>query len=138
MVEENAEVGARPIWAGLRAFNESKIGPYSVVPTTLTARGEDGELLGGISGRITGGENFGWLGIDLLWVSEGARGCGLGSQLLLALEDRAREGGAWRAYVDTLGFQAEPFYSKHGYMEEGRIRDFALGFDRIYMVKRRL
>lgn len=136
--EEDPAAGVEPVWAGLHAFNEAHVGAYSVLSATFTARDGDGVVQGGIAGRITGGANFGWLAIDILWVSEEARGQGVGSRLVVALEERAREKGAWRAYVDTLGFQAEPFYAKHGYVEESRIRDFAQGHDRIYMVKRKL
>jgi hypothetical protein len=53
-----------------------------------------------------------------------------------AVEGEARERGLRGAYLDTFSFQAPKFYAKLGYREFGRISDFPLGFDRIWLMKR--
>ena len=67
---------------------------------------KQGELVAGISGCVFGN----WLMISWLWCSGVARGQGLADKLLTALEQSAAELGATTAQLDTLDFQAKPFY----------------------------
>jgi len=72
---------------------------------------EGGTCLGGINAfRLDD-----LLMVDRLWVDEEARGRGLGSRLLSAVEEKGRAGGAKRVELNTFGFQAPGFYEKQGY-----------------------
>ena len=64
-----------------------------------------------------------------------SRDQGHGSRLLAAAEDGARRRGCRSAHLDTLSFQAERFYLKHGYTEFGRLPDLPVGHSRVYMRK---
>jgi len=60
-----------------------------------------------------------------MWVSDGARGLGVGRRLLEALEDEVRAHGAWVAHLETnraLG-EAIALYRSAGYVEVERFND---------------
>lgn len=81
----------------------------------LVRKGERGALAGG----VTGSTSYGWLLIKTLWVDEMHRGGGLGKQLVLAAEGRAREIGCHSAWLDTSSETARSFYSHLGYSDFG-------------------
>lgn len=77
-----------------------------------------------------------WLCISYLWVSTQARGKGLGSQLIRAAEENARTYGCRHALVDTISFQARPFYEKYGFTLKTTLDDFPQeGMQRHYLIK---
>ena len=80
-------------------------------PLAVVLFGEKNELLAGASARTFGY----WLLIDNIWVDESLRGKNIGSQLLSELESAALKRGCEFALLDTLNFQARPFYEKFGY-----------------------
>lgn len=89
-------------------------------------------LLGGLSGNLWGHT----LHIGLLWVHEDLRGRGQGAALVRRAEDYARTQGAMVAHLDTLSFQARPFYEKQGYRVFGTVEDVAPGIDHYFLSKR--
>lgn len=80
-------------------------------PIALTINDENNNLIAGATAKIFGY----WLLIDNIWVSESLRGKKIGSQLLIELENSAIKHGCKHALLDTLNFQAKPFYEKFGY-----------------------
>jgi GNAT superfamily N-acetyltransferase len=72
-----------------------------------------------------------------VWIDERFRGQGYGERMLAAAEDEARRRGCAHAHLDTLSFQARPFYEKLGYRVYGVLDDFPAGteYKRYYMVK---
>ena len=116
---------------GLRAFNQSFIGPGNQ-PVAISLRDLDGSLIGGCLGAVFAD----MLAIDILWIEESCRGGGIGTELLGSIEVEGKRLGATKAVLDTFQFQAKGFYEKQGYVEFGRIEDCAAGFDRFYMLKR--
>ena len=118
--------------AGVRAFNEATAGPANAKPLVVVARGDDGALLGGVSGRTA----YGHFLIEVVWVAESRRGTNLGRRLMEAAEAEARERGCVAAQVDTLSFQAPGFYRKLGFEPIARIADFPPGHERYYLLKR--
>jgi GNAT superfamily N-acetyltransferase len=119
------------IRAGLHAFNASRVGADAHQPLTLFLRAPDGRLLGGLLGDTY----WGWLSVGILWLEESARGAGHGSRLLAAAEAEARRRGCHHAHVDTMSFQALPFYEKRGYRVWGELRDLPRGYSRIFLAK---
>ena len=87
--------------------------------------------LGGLSGSTAGN----WLRIDVLWVSEALRGRGEGRRLMLAAEQEARRRGCRFAQVDTLSFQARPFYEKLGYECRMTLDAYPRHHERYYLTK---
>ncbi|TAL59355.1 MAG: N-acetyltransferase [Legionella sp.] len=79
---------------------------------------------------------WGILYVEVLFVHDGYRGKGLGSQLLAQVEADAKEMGARMAHLDTFDFQAKDFYLKHGYEIFGTLKDFPEGQKRYYLSKR--
>jgi ribosomal protein S18 acetylase RimI-like enzyme len=118
--------------AGVRRFNEQQVGPGNAQPLTVVARGDDGALLGGVSGRTVYGQYL----IEVVYVAEACRGTGLGRQLMEIAEAKARARGCVAAQVDTLSFQAPGFYRRLGFEVIGTIEGFPAGHDRHFLFKR--
>jgi GNAT superfamily N-acetyltransferase len=74
--------------------------------------------------------------LHYLFLPEDLRGAGLGSSLLRRLEAEARARGCLGVWLDTLSFQARPFYEKHGYALFGSIQDHPPGHARHFLFKR--
>ena len=84
---------------------------------TLSVRGDNGQLLAGLVGYTS----YGWLHVHLLWVEESLRETGLGSRLLRASEQKARELKCHGAWLETSNSNAYEFYRKHRYEEFGKL-----------------
>ena len=117
---------------GLRAYNRQFI--------DASGRGDICDYLrdeqDAMRGRLIGQRKGDWLSIDYLWVCETTRGDGVGSELIRRAEALAREKGCLHALVDTISFQALPFYQKQGYQLVKTLEDFPLaGMARHYLTK---
>jgi len=100
-------------------------------PVAVFAHNGEGHLVGGVYGYL----NWRWLHVSLFWVSEDYRGQGLGSRLLERIEADAAQRGCRHAHLDTLGFQARPFYEAHGYEIFATLDDYPGRHQRIFMKK---
>ncbi|PKG80657.1 GNAT family N-acetyltransferase [Colwellia sp. 75C3] len=80
-------------------------------PLAVQIKNEQGEVVAGAAGRTFGD----WLLINTLWVSDELRGQNIGSKILKEIEFAAKQRGCSKCLLDTLNFQAMPFYEKHGY-----------------------
>lgn len=117
---------------GLREYNVRQAGDSGRSKFALFVREESGKIIGGVTASM----GFGWLHIDILWLSDSLRGGGWGSKLLKAAEDHGRETGCTNAWLDTFSFQAPGFYRKQGYSEYGRLTDFPPGHARYFFTKK--
>ena len=115
-LEEDPEV-ADEISTALQRWNESQVGPRRTQRLTLTIRGADGELLGGLVGE------FFWtfLYVADLWIADRYRGRGFGQALLGRAEELAAARGCSVAFLSTMTFQAPGFYEKCGYAAFGSL-----------------
>ena len=95
--------------------------------------GRDGELLGGL---ITSLDRWGALELENLWIDDKCRGMGLGSALIRAAENDAREKGRYLSIVSTWSYQARPLYEKHGYTLCSTVTDWPKGYDSYFLSKR--
>jgi GNAT superfamily N-acetyltransferase len=100
------------------------------VPLVIHLKNEV-EIVAGVTGQTFGN----WLMIDYLWVSESMRGKGLGLQLLKRAEKEAKVRHCTDVMLDTLAFQAKPFYEKQGYKTVFEMQDYPLTGSRYYMTK---
>lgn len=119
------------VHAGLRAYNAQFVTPDGARPLSVMLRAADGSLAGGLLGLTL----WDWLYVSTLWVAEALRGQGYGARLLATAEAEAARRGARRAHLDTLSFQALPFYLKHGYQVWGQLDDFPPGHTHYYLRK---
>ncbi len=106
-------------------------GGSSPTPWAFACRCPEGELHGGISGRL----RRNWVEVSLLWVAEGSRKKGIGRALLEQAEAWARTIKADGLTVSTFEFQAPGFYEACGFREHGRILDIPTGKYRIFFCK---
>ncbi|MFT2111442.1 GNAT family N-acetyltransferase [Marinomonas sp. 2405UD68-3] len=77
----------------------------------IQIKNDIGGVVAGASARSFGD----WLLLDTLWVSEELRGQYAGSRILKAVEKAGKSRGCKMCFLETLNFQAMPFYKKHGY-----------------------
>ncbi|HEX6289449.1 MAG TPA: GNAT family N-acetyltransferase [Herpetosiphonaceae bacterium] len=107
----------------LDAFNEAHVGPTNWRPFAVFVRDANSTIVGGLSG----GTYWGWLYVEIFWLDERLRGQGYGSRLLAMAEHEAMERGCTYAHLDTMSFQALPFYERHGYSVFGVLDDMPAG-----------
>ena len=121
-----------PIWAPLLAFNQKTVGDAQGLPFALTLTPPDSdEVLGGLWGLSLWGSFY----IGLLVTPEGARGRGLGTELMARAEAEARARGCRNLWLDTYEFQARGFYERLGFAVFGQIDGPAPMFPRWFLRK---
>jgi len=122
---------ARAVRAGLSAYNRSRVGDDGYQELTIFLRDPDHAVVGGLLGDTY----WGWLAINILWVAEQLRGQGYGRALLIMAEREAVRRGCRHAHLDTMSFQARPFYEREGYTVFGALHDIPVGHSRYFMQK---
>jgi GNAT superfamily N-acetyltransferase len=120
----------RRIGKGLRAYNTAVVGKLDYKPLTITMR-EGRDIVAGLAGHTA----FGWMFIEVLWVSDEKCRKGAGRALMEKAEAEARKRGVRNAYLNTFSFQAPAFYKKLGYKEFARLNDFPAGHSFHWMTK---
>lgn len=100
-------------------------------PIAIKMTNDDNEIIAGAAGRTFGD----WLMINTLWVSENLRGQKVGSQILENIENAAIKRGCNKALLDTLNFQAMPFYLQHDYEIQWTQQGYPKTGCKYYMVK---
>ncbi len=131
-----SEVDLAVMSDGIKAFNQQHL-PDSVVfePDTrfaVFARNSAGEVVGGIRANAY----WNYCLLELVWISEEARGMRVGSQLMAKVEEHCRALGFEYIRTETVSFQAKPFYEKLGYDVYGELADFPKGHTTYCLVKR--
>jgi len=121
------------IGKGLDEFNQQVSGLSDRRPLCVIVKDPDSdEALGGIVGRTSLGLAF----LDLFHLPASLRGSGLGTKILKAFEDEARERGCRSAVLYTISFQAPGFYEKNGWIAFGEIESELEGISRVFMSKK--
>lgn len=122
---------SRIVLDGLRAFNETFIGPPDERPLAVFVRDDAGTVVGGLLGHT----KWRWGYVSKLWLPDALRGKGIGSQLLAAAEAEAWARGCLGVYLDTFEYQALPFYQRHGYELFGTLEGFPPGYRQYHVRK---
>lgn len=120
------------ILAGIRAHNDTLLGPTDRRELFIPITAENGSVDGGLIG-YTG---RGWLYVELLLVPERLRGQGMAGKLLALAEEEARSRGCVGANIDTINPVARRAYERAGYSVFGCIENFAQGHDICWLLKR--
>ena len=106
----------------LEGIPKSKVAYYAM---------EGDNKVGGIIADLWGN----WLLIKFLWVDDSMRGKQVGSELLQLVEKYAQSQGCTSSLVDTLSFQAKPFYEKHGYQCQMVLENYPLDSSLAFLTK---
>ena len=117
---------------GLTAFNASRTNGDTPDYIVATVKNSEGVLTGGLLGATY----LGWLQIQVVWLDDAIRGQGFGTELMAMAEREALRRGCAQAFVETLSFQALPFYEKLGYEVFSRLPDFPPGGARYALIKK--
>lgn len=121
--------------AGIGQFNQDylpdEIGFEKDTKFAVFAKDINGDIMGGIRANAFWNYCF----IELLWLSKDARGLGVGSKLITAAENFAKEKGFEYLRTETLSFQAKPFYEKLGFKQFGELADHPKGHTTYCLVK---
>jgi GNAT superfamily N-acetyltransferase len=120
------------ILAGIRAHNDTLLGPTDRRDLFIPLTDADGQTDGGLVG-YTG---RGWLFVELLLVPDRLRGRGMAVRLLEMAEQEARARGCIGAYIDTINPIARRAYERAGFQVFGRIENFASGLEICWLIKR--
>jgi GNAT superfamily N-acetyltransferase len=120
------------IFQRLEAASCDVIGPVQPRLLVIPIRDSKHQVIGGLWSVSA----FCWLHLEMLFVPEPMRGNGVGSALLTSAETEAQNRGCLGIYVDTLSFQAVPFYEKMGFSRFGTLQDCPPGHQRLFFQKR--
>ena len=123
---------SRRLWSGLIRYNRKTAGPFRYTRTVLGVRDGKGRLLGGLILQSYWKESY----VELLWLSDRARGRGTGRRLIEEAERRARRRGSLLIHLNTYSFQAPGFYEKLGFKRVGGMSGSPPGESRHFYVKR--
>jgi GNAT superfamily N-acetyltransferase len=97
----------------------------------LAIKDDQGKIIGGMLSVLC----WNWIEVDILWIDQTFRGTGLGTQLLVRIEEIAKEKKCTFIKLNTFSFQAPEFYIKNGYKEVGVFEDAPLGSKHYYFKK---
>jgi GNAT superfamily N-acetyltransferase len=131
VTDQPSESDLSAIGDKIAAFNDEDIGPSGRQPLAVLIRDANGQVIGGLSGRIS----WGWLFIQLLFVPEHLRGQGLAGKLLAKAEEEARARGCHGAWLDTFNPQALRAYQRQGYEIFGELPSYPPGRTRSFLQK---
>ena len=114
-----------------RAFNDQQSGIFPSKDIHLFAYSAGQQIIGGLTGDIS----WGWLHVDILWVTESYRQDGIGTSLMDRAEAEAIAMDVCQSYLETTDFQALGFYQKRGYQIFAQLDDQPPGHICYYMKK---
>ena len=104
-----------------------------VQPFTLSIKAENSEILGGATGYIF----YGSLYLDMLWLKKELRKKGFGKKLLFEAENIARKLQCSFATLNTMDWEALPFYQSLGYEIEF-VREGYNNHSKMYLLRKKL
>ena len=130
-LENTESQKAQEIGDLIRSYNRSKREAAESEPLNLYVEDDSGQVMAGLVAETFGN----WLEIEYLFVKEGLRGQGIGSQILQRAESEAKKRNCRFAFVNTYQFQAPAFYQKHGYQEVFTLKDYPYTGQRHYYQK---
>ena len=129
--ENPAEEDINIIRNGLRTFNRKNWGNIGLKQYTIHIKNEENNNVGGSYFYIFGN----WLEIEYVWIEEPYRKKGIGKRLLSEVEKIGKREGCTASCLNTLEFQAKPFYEKNGYRVVYTQKSIPASITKYYMEK---
>jgi GNAT superfamily N-acetyltransferase len=129
--DSHSDADSAALQAAIHEFNFAATGYRDDRGLSYFVRDDEGELVAGIEGFTWGG----YARIDYFWVHDTLRRRGIGTRLLAAAEQEARERGCLKVVLGTHSFQAPALYRSLGYREVGTSIDVPLGFSETHFEK---
>jgi GNAT superfamily N-acetyltransferase len=129
--DKPSQADTNAIVQNLLAYNQSQSDGATPHYLVATVKDTDGQLQGG----VVAAAYLGWLSVHAIWLSETLRGQGYGTALMDLVEDAGARSGCANVFLETLHFQALPFYEKRGYTIFSRLADFPPGGARYALTK---
>jgi len=108
----------KALTAGIKAFNNAAVPGLNGHKIVAAIRDGAGKVVGGVVGRLAGDSVY----MEVVYNDESVRGTGLGREMMLLCEARAKALGAREAWLYTMSFQAKPFYEKLGYRQFAELK----------------
>lgn len=121
------------LFDGISDDAAKKKGMERIKPFSVFVRDANQSILGG----ATGVTYYGCLYVDMLWVKESMRGHGLGKKVVEEAEKIGKERGCSFSTLNTMDWEALPFYQKLGYHIEF-VREGYQKASKMYMLKKAL
>lgn len=121
------------LFDGISDDAAKKKGMERIKPFRIYIKDSNQSVLGGASG-IT---YYGCLYIDMLWVDESIRNHGFGKKIMEEAEKIGRERKCTFASLNTMDWEALPFYQKLGYQIE-MVREGYQKASKMYMLRKEL
>jgi ribosomal protein S18 acetylase RimI-like enzyme len=116
-IEFTEDLEPEPELQLLKGINDFGIEQKKMPPIELFGvfiKDAKGTQLGGLSGWFY----YGCMHIDMFWLNPSCRHAGWGVKLMNEAEKRARTRGCTFSTVETMDWEAPPFYEKLGYFVE--------------------
>ncbi len=116
---------------GVMDYNKRFLGDWKPSAFSLYIRNAEGTLIAGVCGDYI----HAYTRINWAWVHEDFRGRGVGKRALNAVEEFAKTKGCRYLQLDTMDFQARPFYQKLGFWIVATLPNWINGYDCYIMRK---
>jgi ribosomal protein S18 acetylase RimI-like enzyme len=116
-----ADVGI--VERGLFLFEENRLGSPEHAHFAIFLRDDLGQIQGGVDGHVMWSRLF----IKTLWIPEALRHQGLGTRLMHAAEEEARQRRCRSLWLTALGDRALHFYTRLDYTIFGVLDDYVKG-----------
>ena len=105
---------------GLFLFEENRLGSPEHAHFAIFLRDDLGQIQGGVDGHVMWHRLF----IKTLWIPETLRRQGLGTRLMHAAEEEARQRQCRSLWLTALGDRALHFYARLDYTVFGVLEDY--------------
>jgi GNAT superfamily N-acetyltransferase len=120
----------RTVGESLTGFNKEKTGCEAEF-LWVFMRDRKSRVVGGLLGYTFGD----WMHVNILWVEESFRNKDNGTKLLRMAEDEAARRGCRHVDLDTMSWQARPFYERNGYTVFATLDNYPRGHSKYFMKK---
>lgn len=131
--EEPLAKDAKVLYEGINDEAVKKMKMERINSFGIFIKDDEGVVLGGVQGISL----YGCLYVDMLWLKEELRQQGFGKKLMLEAEKIGMDRQCSFVAVNTMDWEALPFYQKLGYAIEFIREGFAKD-SKMYMLRKKL